>query len=109
MNVPPPESCPQFDDQAIAAAATGLLDESDADRLFEHMADCAVCQNHMRNALAETAAVQIPDLPGDDENAATIHSFLAKVRITPPAVSEYSPGDHIERYEVIRRIGKGGS
>jgi serine/threonine protein kinase len=106
---PMPVDCKLYSDFEVAESAAGNLDEACASLFFDHLAICHVCQERM---LAKNAAIcsnQLPELPGADESDAAIRDFVARFQITTPEFAEYHPGDSIDQYQVISRIGKGGT
>ena len=102
-------ACTEFTDDEIASAVAGTLDDVRAGLLFEHLPDCAACQARMHHENIAFKSRRHVAQPGKDESDEAIMAFLSRVQINPPSVAEYKPGELIDQYKVISRIGKGGS
>ena len=107
--VPNSIDCLQFSDDQIAAAMAGTLDDNLAGQLFAHLPNCAACQARMNDQNLAFNAAQALATAGNAESDSAVRAFVSRVRIDPPTVAEFKPGEQIDQYEVIKQIGNGGS
>lgn len=104
-----PAPCHGFSAEELEAALAGALAEARAGQLADHLDQCQACQGRMDTILAtlsgqihsDNPSIEIPDPAAD--------SILARLRVDPPSIDDYRPGDYIGPYQVMALLGKGGS
>jgi len=108
-NQPPRTACSEFSPEELAEAAAGSLDEARAHELSSHLETCPICQAEMEQIVARLFSQPGGQIPGDEEKAEDIRAFLARSQIAPPPLADFQAGDRVDRYEIVRMLGKGGS
>ena len=108
-NQPPLWACSDFSPVELAEAAAGSLDEARACQLSSHLETCPTCLAEMEQLVARLFSQPGGLIPGDEEKAEDIRAFLARSQIGPPPLADFQAGDRVDRYEIVRMLGKGGS
>jgi tRNA A-37 threonylcarbamoyl transferase component Bud32 len=106
-----PAGCDRFTHADMDSIAAGDHDEDMASAMASHLADCEFCRQRFDEILRRPFPGVAAPLEGfagldPDEKSARL---AARLRPRYPRPRDFEPGDVIGPYEILDRVGKGGS